>query len=324
MFIFSPKKLFIMERWLNAVDMEPVAGVRGQPRLVVLPNPDSRQKAYFFENRAFSLRTERVGNRPVTDLFCCGARYPTTDRGNDRFELNEICMHRRDNPCDHRVDLPTLRFHNALRAMKLICRQLATEGLMSRRMLKAEVEIVIGHVLTAYIPRLPEQGRANYITGIFERRVAGWRFITRNFNAGCPWGAVRGGDRPNMVEEMMKERARGPELDVALALCRADFMEDANTVADSGSDSDGPGSPGAQHQDQPPQEVPQPEVPIPEVQAAPVGENAPIEPIRGMLPQVAQEHGNALFALARAQNGLNNQVMVLVLGEDGVIHFEFE
>jgi hypothetical protein len=51
--IFSPKKLFIMERWLNAIDEEPVAGVDGRPRLVVLPNPDSRQKAYFFEISSF-------------------------------------------------------------------------------------------------------------------------------------------------------------------------------------------------------------------------------------------------------------------------------
>ena len=52
-----------------------------------------------------------------------------------------------------------------------------------------------------------------------------------------------------MVEELCNERARGPELDLALALCRADFLGDANTVADSGSDE--PGSPSAQHQDQP-------------------------------------------------------------------------
>ena len=42
-----------MERWLNAIDKEPVAGVDGRPRLVVLPNPDSRQKASFFEISSF-------------------------------------------------------------------------------------------------------------------------------------------------------------------------------------------------------------------------------------------------------------------------------
>jgi hypothetical protein len=310
-----------MERWLNDVDMEPVAGVEGQPRLVVLPNPDSRKKAYFFENRAFSVRTETVNNHRVTDLFCCGNRYACSDRGNNRFPADLNCLGRRDNPCDHLVDLASLRFHNALRAMKLICRQLATEGLMNQRMFQGEVERVINHVLAVYTPRLPEQGRARYITAIFKRRVAGWRFITRNFEGGWPWGVVRAADPPNMVEEMLNERTRGPELDLALALCRADFMEDANTVADSGSDE--PGSPGDQHQDPPLQEVPQQEVP-PVVQPAPVRENAPIEPIRNLLPQVAQEHGNALFALARAQNGLNNRRMVLVLGEDGVIRFEFE
>ena len=310
-----------MERWLNAVDMEPVAGVEGQPLLVVLPNPDSRQKAYFSENRAFSVRRETVDGRRVTDLFCCGNRYACSDRGNNRFPINENCVARRGHPCDHLIDLSSLRFHNALRAMKLICLQLATEGLMSVRMFQREVEKVINHVLAVYTPRLPEQGRARYITAIFERRAAGWRFITRNFEAGWPWGVVRNGDHPNMVEEMLKERTRGPELDLALALCRADFLEDANTVADSGSDE--PGSPGDQHQDLPLQEVPQPEVP-PVVQPVPVRENAPIEPVGNMLPQVAQEHGNALFALARAQNGLNIQRMVLVLGEDGIIRFEFE
>jgi hypothetical protein len=143
--------------------------------------------------RAFSFRMERVNNRVVADLFFCSGRYPTTDRGNNRFPKDEICLVRRDQPCNHQVDLSSLRFHNALRAMKLICRQLATEGLMSERMLKKEVKSVIGHVLTAYIPRLPEQGRANYISSIFNYRVAGWRFITRNFEAGWPsgWSEVR-------------------------------------------------------------------------------------------------------------------------------------
>ncbi len=76
-------------------------------------------------------------------------------------------------------------------------------------------------------------------------------------------------------------------------------------MADSGSD--GPGSLGVQHQELPLQEVLQSEVPPPEVQPAPVRQNAPIEPIRAMLPQVAQEHGYPLFTLAQAQNGLDNR-----------------
>jgi hypothetical protein len=57
---------------------------------------------------------------------------------------------------------------------------------------------------------------------------------------GLPWG-VKGGELLHMVEEMFAERARGPEIDIALALCLVDFMEDAATIVFS--DSDELGSP---------------------------------------------------------------------------------
>ncbi len=40
-------------------------------------------------------------------------------------------------------------------------------------------------------------------------------------------GVSRGEEPPDMIEEMFSKWARGAEFDVALALCMADFMEDA-------------------------------------------------------------------------------------------------
>ena len=99
-----------------------------------------------------------MDGRYVNDFICCGSRYLTIDRGNNRL-VPEVCLRRRNEPCALRVDLVSLRFTNALSLMKLIFLHLVTDCMMDGRILKREVMVVIDIVLSSYIPVLPEQGR---------------------------------------------------------------------------------------------------------------------------------------------------------------------
>ena len=140
-----------------------------------------------------------MGGRYVNDLICCGSRYPTFDRGNNRL-VPESCLRRRNEPCALSGWSDFVEVSQRTQSNEVNIPSSCDGLLMDGRMLKREVMVVIDIVLSSYIPLLPEQGREAYITANFQNRSAGWRFITRKLENGLPWGVLsRGEEPPSMI-----------------------------------------------------------------------------------------------------------------------------
>jgi hypothetical protein len=198
----------------------PPAGVQAfdlDPQLdgyTKLPIPDAKSQLYLGgDGRVYSFRREmnaETGHREV-GLFCAADRYFVSVSGGKAVE--RICMGHPGDPCEH---IPTENmhiFHRALRAVKLLCCDFMERGLISAGLKKVEVVAAIDLVFGIYGPEYPAYNRDE----LCNHRLSGWKFLRACKKVPrIPWAAIRAEDEPVLAEEMVRERARGPNFDLAL------------------------------------------------------------------------------------------------------------
>lgn len=175
----------------------------------LLPVSDGRQPIYrSADGHVYSRRIEidPIDKIKRHGFYCAMGRYFVTLNGQQ--ESKAVCTGTPANPCEHVPTAHMHTLHRVIRAAKLICCDLLDKRRIPFDLRKGTVADILTEVFRAYDPDYPNLD----VGQVFEHRSAGWKFIRVQKEAPrTPWAVVRDSVKPVLEEEMIRERARGPE-----------------------------------------------------------------------------------------------------------------